>query len=361
MPKGNSHPPLNVVLWGWIASQGLQPLRKNVHTPCRFWPITDPARKRTLPPELARADVVVGSVFTEPMARATPRLKLLQSTGAGVDGFCLNAISPHTTVANAYFHGPAIGEYVMMMILALNRDLMRMDAHFRRGVWYESSLWGAPPPAEIQGKTLGLIGYGHIGKEVAARARAFGMKVWVISAHPPARKPKHVDSYEGSGGFRDLLRAADYLVIACPLNEDTRGLIGKREFGLMKRTACLINVARGPVVEEEALYHALQTHRIQGAAIDVWYQYPKDKRPTAPSRFPFHKLDNILMTPHVAGWMKGTQDNRFKLIAANIDRLAAGQQLENVLQGPHRQRAAKAQEKVKRQNAKGKNEEPHQE
>ena len=181
-----------------------------------------------------------------------------------------------------------------------------------------------------------MIGYGHIGKELAARARAFGMKLWVVSAHPPARRPRHIDFYEGPGGLRELLKAADYLVLACPLNEDTRGLMGKREFSWMKRTACLINVARGPVVQEEALYHALRTHRIQGAAIDVWYRYPTENRPCRPSRFPFHKLDNITMTPHVSGWMKGTRENRFQLIAANIDRLASGHQLQNVIQGPRR-------------------------
>jgi phosphoglycerate dehydrogenase-like enzyme len=211
-----------------------------------------------------------------------------------------------------------------------------MDAHFRRGLWFGSWIWGTPPPAEIQGKTLGLIGYGHIGKELAVRARAFGMKLWVVSAHPPAIKPRHIDFYGGPGDLQQLLKAADYIVLACPLDAHTRGLIGKREFSWMKPTACLINVARGPIVQEEALYHALHNRRIQGAAIDVWYQYPKDNRPCRPSRYPFHKLDNLIMTPHVSGWMKGTRDNRFQLIAGNIDRLAAGRPLQNVVQGPLR-------------------------
>ena len=336
MPKGQHHSPLNIVLWGRQAAEGLRLLRGHLNTPCRFFSFHDPAKERTPPRELARADVVVGSAFSESTAQAAPRLKLLHATGAGVDNFCLSALSPRTTVANAYFHGPAISEYVMMMILVLSRNLGRMDALFRRGLWFGSWIWGTPPPAEIQGKTLGLIGYGHIGKELAARARAFGMKLWVVSAHPPARTPRHIDFYEGPGRLRELLKAADYVVLACPLNNDTRGLIGKREFRWMKRTACLINVARGPVVQEEALYHALRTRRIQGAAIDVWYRYPTENRPYRPSRFPFHKLDNIVMTPHVSGWMKGTRENRFQLIAANIARLALGHPLQNVIQGPRR-------------------------
>ena len=336
MPKKQNRPLLNVILWGRQAANGQGLLREHLRTPCRFFSFPDPAHQRTLPRELARADVVVGSAFSKSMALATPRLKLLHATGAGVDSFCLTALGPQTTVANAYFHGPAIGEYVMMMILALSRGLVRMDALFRRGSWYGSWIWGIAPPPEIQGKILALIGYGHIGKEVAARARAFGMKLWVMSAHPPARKPGHIDSYVGPRGLRELVKAADYLVLTCPLNEHTRGLIGPREFSWMKRTACLINVARGPIVQEDALYRALRTRRIRGAAIDVWYRYPTEDHPFAPSRFPFHKLDNIIMTPHVSGWMRGTQENRFQFVAANIDRLVAGRPLQNVIQGPRR-------------------------
>ena len=336
MPQGEIHKPLNVILWGRQAALGQRLLQTHLKTPCRFFSFPDGGKDGTLPRELARADVVLGSAFAESAARATPRLKLLHATGAGVDNFCLSALSPHTTVANAYFHGPAIGEYVMMMILALSRDLLKMDTDFRHGLWNGSWIWGTPPPPEIHGKTLGLIGYGHIGKEVAARAHAFGMKLWVMSAHPPARNPKYVDFYVGPSGLPELIKAADYLVLACPLNEQTRGLMGTREFSWMKRTACLINVSRGAVVEEEALYQALRTRRIRGAAIDVWYRYPTENRPFPPSGFPFHKLDNIIMTPHVSGWMKGTRENRFEFIAKNINSLAAGKPLHNVVQGPRR-------------------------
>jgi phosphoglycerate dehydrogenase-like enzyme len=336
MTRKKSHPPVNVVLWGRVAAHGRRLLQEHLNTPCRFFGFPTLAKDGSLPPALDRADVVVASAFSEAMAVAAPRLKLLHAPGAGVDGFSMKALGPKTTVANAYFHGPAIGEYVMMAILALSRDLLKMDAHFRRGTWHGSWIWGTAPPPEIHGKTLGLVGYGHIGKEVADRARAFGMKIWVVSAHPPAQKPRNIDFYEGPGNLHKLLKAADYLVLACPLNEATQGVMGKREFSSMKRSAYLINVARGPVVQEEALYHALSTRRIQGAAIDVWYQYPTEDRPFAPSRFPFNELDNIIMTPHVSGWMRGTQENRFQLIAENINRLAAGQQLVNVIQGPKR-------------------------
>ncbi len=340
MPKRTKHPPLNIVLWGQQAAEGRALLQAHLKSPCRITLVPDPSRLTAPPRELAGADVLVASSFAEAMAPAAQRLKLLHVTGAGLDAICLSALSKQTTVANAYFHGPAISEYAMMMILALSRDLLNMDANFRRGSWLGSWIWGAPPVPEIQGNTLGLIGYGHIGKELAVRARAFGMKLRVISAHPPARKPRHIDWYKGPSALRELLMASDYVVLACPLTDATRGLIGVREFSWMKRTACLINVARGAVVQEEALFHALRTRRIRGAAIDVWYRYPKEKRSFSPSNFPFHKLENIIMTPHVSGWMKGTRDNRFRFIAANIDRLASGRQIQNVIQGPKRHRVA---------------------
>ncbi len=338
MSKRKGRPPLKIILWGQQAVEGRSLLRSHLKTPCRLISVPDPSRLQTPPRELERADVLVASSLSESMAHAAQGLKLLHVTGAGVDAICLSALSPQTTVANAYFHGPAISEYVMMMILALSRDLLNMDTQFRRGSWVGSWIWGAPPVPEIMSKTLGLIGYGHIGKEISVRARAFGMKLWVISAHPPAHKPRHVDYYKGPSALRELLTAADYVVLACPLTEATRGLIGRREFSWMKRTAFLINVARGGVVQEEALFHALKSRRIQGAAIDVWYQYPKEKRAFLPSHLPFQKLDNVIMTPHVSGWMKGTRDNRFQFIAANIDGLAAGQRIQNVVQGPRRHR-----------------------
>jgi len=187
----------------------------------------------------------------------------------------------------------------MMMILALNRDFDKMEAHFRRNIWYGSGFYGDPSQAEIQGKTLGLIGYGHIGKEVASRARAFGMKLRVINAYPPARKPRHIEFFEGPSGLHELLKASDFIVVACPANEKTRGLIGKREFTWMKRTACLINVARGPIVQEKPSTMPCVRGGSRARPSDVWYQYPTDNRPCAPSRFPFHKLDNLIMTPHV--------------------------------------------------------------
>jgi phosphoglycerate dehydrogenase-like enzyme len=337
--KASAGDPLTVVLVGPVPSGGLKLIQKNLVTNCSLLPFAKTREDEGLLQKLKKADVVVGQYFTKRMANAAVHLKLLHAMGAGVDDFDLPSLSPQTTVSNVYFHGPAIGEFVMMMVLALSRDLVETDSQLRKGVWHGSWTSGAPPADEIQGKTLGIIGFGHIGHELALRARAFGMKVLALSAHPPARIPKSVDRWSGPEQLRPLLHESDFVVLACPLNDATRGLIGAREFGWMKSSASLIDIARAPIVEESALYEALSKRRIRSAAIDVWYRYPVGGKRRTPSQFPFHKLRNLILTPHIAGWTTGTFARRFRAIADNIDRLASGRPLLNVVQGPARHKA----------------------
>jgi phosphoglycerate dehydrogenase-like enzyme len=329
---------IKVVLVGKVAAKGMEFLKTHVKAASTFLPFPENREDPQILEELSDAEVAVGHFFTEGMARAAQNLKLLQAPNAGIDAFRTDLLSRHTTVSNAYFHGPAIAEYVMMMVLALNRDLLNLDALFRKGIWGGSWMQGEVPGAEVLGKSLGLIGYGHIGREVASRAQALGMSIRIISAHPSKRRPAGVDFWKGPNALHQLLKESDYVVLACPLSKDTRGLIGPGEFARMKRSAFLINVARGAVVQEEALYRALKERRIAGAAIDVWYSYPTDEKPFRPSHFPFHKLCNLVMTPHVSGWMLGTRQKRLELVAGNIDRLAAGRPLLNVVQGPRKHR-----------------------
>jgi len=136
-----------------------------------------------------------------------------------------------------------------------------------------------------------------------------------------------------SADLEALLESSDFLVISCPLTPQTRGMIGPAEFAKMRPTASLINVARGEVVDEAALFAALRDKQIRSAAIDVWYQYPKDGQPRLPSRFAFEELENVILTPHSSAWTDRVVAMRFRDIAANIDRLVAGEPLVNQLNG----------------------------
>jgi phosphoglycerate dehydrogenase-like enzyme len=256
----------------------------------------------------------------------------VQVPGAGLDRIDRTALAPRAALANAYGHDVGIAEYVIGAMLALARSFCRLDADLRRGRW--DSVWsGAPVPLwpELAGKTLGILGYGRIGQAVARRALAFDMDVLAIRRDAARPDPHGLAFVRGPAALEEVLERADYLALTLALTPETRGLIGARELALMKPTAVLINVARGEVVDEDALYDALDRGAIAGAALDVWYRYPAGDAPTHPGHRPFHTLPNVLMTPHVSGWTEGMMDARAGVIAENIHRTARGEAPVNVV------------------------------
>jgi phosphoglycerate dehydrogenase-like enzyme len=283
---------------------------------------------------LSDVDVLVTLGFNREMAAAARRLKLVQVPGAGLDRIDRAAVPAGTALANAYGHEVGIAEYVMGAMLAMTRSFCRTDAALRRGTW--ESQWGvgtsAPLPwPELAGKTLGILGHGRIGQALARRARAFDMEVCAIRRDVASSRGDDLAFLGGPEALHDVLRRADYLAVTLSLNEQTRGLLGERELALMRPNAILVNVARAEIVDEEALFQALAARRIAGAALDVWYRYPKEPGPTLPARRPFHELDNVLMTPHVSGWTEGMLEARATLIARNIERTARGEPPLNLI------------------------------
>jgi phosphoglycerate dehydrogenase-like enzyme len=278
--------------------------------------------------EMADVDVLVSMAFTRAMAAAAPRLKLVQVPGAGLDRVDRAAVPAGAWLANAYGHEVGIAEYALGAMLALTREYARLDAALRGGTWLSQWAVGPPPPPvwpELAGQTLGIVGYGRIGRALARRARAFDMRILAIRRDVARSVGDDLDRLGGLEILDEVLREADHLVVALPLSESTRRLLGARELALMKRTAVLINVGRADVVDPDALYAALAGGRLGGAALDVWYRYPTDGSPTLPAREPFHELPNVLMTPHVSGWTEGMLQARARLIADNIARAARGE------------------------------------
>jgi phosphoglycerate dehydrogenase-like enzyme len=277
---------------------------------------------------LSDAEVLVSMAFDKAMAAAGPRLRLVQVPGAGVDRIDLSQLRQGLALANAYGHETGIADYIVGAMIALSRSFPRLDARLRVGEWDSQWAIGTPSPPlwpELSGKTLGILGFGHIGEALARRARGFDMTVCAIRRRAQLDQPQGVGFIGGPERLDEVLRLADYLVITVPLAPDTHGLIDAHRLRLMKPSAYLINVARAEIVEERALYEALANDRIAGAALDVWYRYPNAPGSCAPSAEPFHKLDNVIMTPHVSGWTEGMLENRANLIAENIRRTARGE------------------------------------
>lgn len=283
---------------------------------------------------LTDADVYVGYRFTPAMAKVAQSLQFIQVSGSGVDKIAFDALRPGVIVANTFNHERSIAEYVLMAMLALSRQLILSDVHLRQGIWDHIRFSSAIELYHtLRGRTVGLIGFGHIGTEVARLASCFEMKVVAIKR---TVDPSLVDRHKlhfigGPEDLAELLRRSDFVVLAAQLSEKTRGMIGPDQLALMKPTSCLINIARAELVDEAALYTALVERRIAGAALDVWYNYPVEDKPTLPASYPFHRLDNVILTPHHSGHTEETFIRRAQDVAANIERLMTEQPLANVV------------------------------
>ncbi|MFC7328440.1 2-hydroxyacid dehydrogenase [Marinactinospora rubrisoli] len=283
---------------------------------------------------LRSADVLVASRMSVPMAEAARGLRLVHVTGAGVDRIPLHALAPGVTVCNTFHHGVSIAEHVVMAVLMLSRRVRRADALLRAGTWESVAVDpGVPLGDTLAGRTVGVVGLGEIGAAVVRAATALGMRARAVRRDPRAPLPEGVrmDRVDGDDGLPGLLEGSDVVVITVPLTPATTGLIGAAELARMRPDALLVNVARGPIVDEDALYAALAERRIGGAALDVWWSHPKDGGGACGYTRPFHRLDNVVMTPHHSGHTRSTFTGRAREIAANIARLAAGEPLTNVV------------------------------
>lgn len=273
------------------------------------------------------ADVVIGIRYDAELPTLSAQLYQLPS--AGYDKVDLAALPATCQAANVFGHEKAIAEYVMMALLSRHVPLFEADKQLRERNWH---YWAGKPTGlrtELGSETIGIIGHGHIGKELAAKAQAFGMRVMM------ANRSEIDVQYDKNFRLENLAQMAgevDILVNALPLAAGTEGLINASIFSAMKPTSVFVNVGRGAVADEQDLYQALKSGQIGSAIIDTWYQYPDANNANPdPSKLPFAELSNVLMTPHMSGWTEGTIARRQQQMADNINRLARGEQIHNSL------------------------------
>ncbi len=273
-----------------------------------------------------------------PLPEAAPHLRWVQGHFAGVDQFLEHPLLRAATLTTSSgIHAPAMAEYVMMMILAFAHHLPRMIEHQRRTEWPQQR-WALFVPRELRDTTIGIVGYGSIGRETARLARAFGMRVLALKRQVDQviddgwRLPnvgdaagEYVARLFAPDQLPLMLAECDYVLIAAPLTPETRGLIGPAELQSMKREAIIINVARGGVIDEAALIDALRTGLIGGAALDVFEQEP------LPADSPLWHLPNVIISPHVSGFTPHYDERAMALFAENLRRYVAGEPLLNVV------------------------------
>lgn len=279
------------------------------------------------------ADDVVVSMRLARKPAPMPGFGLLQLPGAGLDGIDLAAIAPSTWVCNVFEHELPIAEYVVLSMLHWVVGLDDMRGRFKADGWSQAYR-ARVPHGELAGRTVGLIGYGRIGKLIARKAAGLDMRVVALRRQAGTGDADLAETF-APDRLDQMLAQSDFIVVCCPLSEATRGMIGAAQFAVMKKDAVVINVARAEIVDEQALFEALESKRIAGAYLDVWYAYPSGPDDdVAPSRFPFDRLPNVVSTPHSSAWTTNLSGRRYSFIARNIQRYARGEPLENVVRAP---------------------------
>jgi phosphoglycerate dehydrogenase-like enzyme len=276
------------------------------------------------------ADVLIG-VALDPSLPRPERVRLYHAPAAGVDAIDRACLPAGTPLCCCFGHEQAIAEYVMTALLMRHVPIAAADQKLRARDW---SLWpgaGAHVRSELGSHTLGLLGYGHIGRAVAKLGKAFGMRITACN-RSPVSPDGIVEQSFGLDRMPEFMALADYIVVSLPQLPSTTGIVNARAIGAMRPHGVIVNVGRGPVIDEAALFAALKSQRIGGAIIDTWWVYPSADKPAPwPGTLPFHELDNCVLTSHMSGWTSGTIRRRQETMADNIRRLAAGQSLQNVV------------------------------
>src|SRR4051812_43317230 len=292
--------------------------------------IADPKQLR--PESAADADILVTNIWRADYPPA-PRARLVQSVATGIEWIEQDALPRGVPVCNAYGHETAIAEYVLMVMLAWSHRFREIESGFREhSSWAPSWVHSGAPHGEIRGSTVGIVGLGRVGREVARRAAVFGCLVIAANRSPREPGDDRVERMYSLAALDEMLQHCDTVAICAAHGPETERLIDARRLSLMKRSAFLVNIARGAIVDEDALYAALRDGTIGGAAIDVWWQCPTAAEPERRgSRHPFHEQPNVIMTPHCSGWTAGMVRRRWDEVAENLRRFTRGEPLINLV------------------------------
>jgi phosphoglycerate dehydrogenase-like enzyme len=263
-----------------------------------------------------------GDILRE-VYRLCPRVQWVHTRSAGLDNLLfpelVESAVPLTNGTGVF--SPSLGEFALAAILYFAKDLRRMVRNQEAGVWEQFDI------TEISGQTVGIVGYGDIGRAVATRVRAMGMRVLAVKRHGPPlyNMDPLVSAVYGPDRLLEMLPLCDYVVASAPLTQETKGMIGDSAFAAMKPDAVVVNLGRGPVIDEAALVRALSEKRIKGAALDVF-----DREPL-PEGHPFYGLQNVLLSPHCADHTPDWMERAMQFFLDQFERFTKREPLLNVV------------------------------
>jgi phosphoglycerate dehydrogenase-like enzyme len=279
--------------------------------------------------DLREAEVVIAWSLRPEQFKAAEKLRWIHSPAAAVHQLLFpELVHSGVILTNAReVHGAVVAEHVLALVFALAKRLPEAVRLQTKHVWGQDAMWNARPrPRELAGATLGLVGLGSIGREVAKLASGVKMRVIATRDHAEREVPDGVHQVFHATHLDGLLSQSDYVVLAVPVTPNTVGLMNAARLARMKPDACLINVGRGPLVDEEALAQALREHRIGGAALDVFEAEP------LPADSPLWDLEDLLITPHTAGLTEKLWERHYALISENLRRFLERKPLHSVVE-----------------------------
>lgn len=248
-------------------------------------------------------------------------LRWIHSRFAGVDSMLFpELINSDVSLTNARgVYSARLGEFSLAAILYFAKDIPRLRRNQAAHAWARFEM------ERIAGQTVGIFGYGDIGRAVAERVHAMGMRVLALKRHAPEHPDPLIERYYSTADIHEMLAVCDYAVIAAPLTPETQHMIGDSEFAVMKPSAVLINVGRGPVVDTDALVRALNSGRVKGAGLDV-----VDPEPL-PAGHPLYKMENVLLSPHCADVVAGWKEDSMRFFLEQYTKFEKGEPLLNVV------------------------------
>ena len=284
------------------------------------------------------ADIFFGPIISKTLCGVAKHLKFIQIPWNGVDNLDFDLIKEiGVKVCNSHSNAYCVAELAVSLMLDAAKKLSYHDRTMRKGDWnrprLDASNTVSPFSSRVSDSNVGIIGYGHIGKLIREYLSGFGCKFHVADISVKEKRNDNMVSYYPMDQIESVLKVSDYLFLCVPLTEETRGFWNKQRFSQMKSDSILINTSRGEIIDEEALYNALKNRIIAGAAIDTWYNNPKNAFDTncLPStKFPFEELDNLVLSPHRAGMIVGELPHLEDAIV-NINRTIDGLEPVNVV------------------------------
>ena len=335
---------MHVVLLGRMPTAGEKYLKELIEPEHTVFSIREPGDSSLYMDAISNADVIVGGPITQEISQEAHRLKLFHVFRGGTDGLGIEHLPVRVAIANTFHHETGVAEFAILACLTLPRRIGDYDARLRKGDWTGSVMWGAPPEyMSLAESTVVLVGAGHIGNAIVERLVPFGSKIIVVSRNPVDRESKSAGARSIDGNdpqvefvsydrFHEVLRRADIVILSVRLAPNTENLISAAELEAMKPTSYLINVSRGGIVDQYALYDALHSKTIAGAASDVWYNYPTTiDEPCLPSDAPLFELDAMLLSPNRSSWTNQMLKDRVRDVAENVVRLAEDRELINLV------------------------------